>query len=57
MNNDELSEKAYIDLATGLPNKNKCEELLSAHYVINKPTACFMLDLNDLKKVNDTLGH
>lgn len=55
--NSELNEKAYIDLATGLPNKNKCEELLSAHGTIVKPTACLMLDLNDLKKVNDTLGH
>ena len=55
--NNELSEKAYIDLATGLPNKNKCEEMLSAHHSVSKPTACFMLDLNDLKKVNDTLGH
>lgn len=55
--NSELNEKAYIDLATGLPNKNKCEEMLSSHLPITKPTACFMLDLNDLKKVNDTLGH
>ena len=55
--NDELNEKAYIDLATGLPNKNKCEEMLAPHLAISKPTACFMLDLNDLKKVNDTLGH
>ena len=55
--NRELNEKAYIDLATGLPNKNKCEEMMSAHLKITKPTACFMLDLNDLKKVNDTLGH
>ena len=55
--NSELSEKAYIDLATGLPNKNKCEEIMSSHLTITKPTACFMLDLNDLKKVNDTLGH
>lgn len=55
--NSELNEKAYIDLATGLPNKNKCEEMLSTHITITKPTACFMLDLNDLKKVNDTLGH
>lgn len=55
--NSELNEKAYIDLATGLPNKNKCEEMLNSHLVITKPTACFMLDLNDLKKVNDTLGH
>lgn len=55
--NSELNEKAYIDLATGLPNKNKCEEMLSSRLTITKPTACFMLDLNDLKKVNDTLGH
>lgn len=55
--NSELNEKAYIDLATGLPNKNKCEEMLSSHLPLTKPTACFMLDLNDLKKVNDTLGH
>lgn len=55
--NNELNEKAYIDLATGLPNKNKCEEMMSSHLKISKPTACFMLDLNDLKKVNDTLGH
>ncbi len=55
--NNELNEKAYIDLATGLPNKNKCEEMMSNHLKISKPTACFMLDLNDLKKVNDTLGH
>lgn len=55
--NSELNEKAYIDFATGLPNKNKCEEMLSSHLPVSKPTACFMLDLNDLKKVNDTLGH
>lgn len=55
--NSELNEKAYIDLATGLPNKNKCEEMLNAHLTLPKLTACFMLDLNDLKKVNDTLGH
>ena len=55
--NSELNEKAYIDLATGLPNKNKCEEVLKLRREILEPTACFMLDLNDLKKVNDTLGH
>lgn len=52
MDNNELSEKAYIDLATGLPNKNKCEEVMSEHLVVQEPTACFMLDLNNLKKVN-----
>ena len=33
------------------------EEMAETHYHISKSTACFMLDLNDLKKVNDTLGH
>lgn len=55
--NTELTEKTYIDFATGIPNKNKCEEIISSNIVISKPTACFMLDLNDLKKVNDNLGH
>ncbi|MGN0466971.1 MAG: diguanylate cyclase domain-containing protein [Lachnospiraceae bacterium] len=56
-NNCELNEKAYIDFATGLPNKNRCEEMLSSPFAITRPTTCFMLDLNDLKIVNDTLGH
>lgn len=55
--NCELNEKAFIDFATGLPNKNKCEEMLSSPYALSHPTACYMLDLNDLKLVNDTLGH
>ena len=55
--NSELNEKAFIDFATGLPNKNKCEEMLSSPYALSTPTACFMLDRNDLKLVNDTLGH
>ncbi|MDD7729762.1 MAG: GGDEF domain-containing protein, partial [Clostridia bacterium] len=55
--NLELNEKAYIDFATGLPNKNKCKEVTSSPLPIEKPTACFMLDLNDLKVINDTLGH
>ena len=46
-----------MDLATGLPNKNRCEEIISSHLRITIPTAMFMLDLNDLKVVNDTLGH
>lgn len=53
--NNELSEKAYIDFATTLPNKNKCKEMIASS--VSKPTALFMLDLNDLKVTNDTLGH
>lgn len=55
--NKELKQKAYLDLHTGLPNKSKCEELLHDPNFIEKPIACVMFDLNNLKKVNDTLGH
>lgn len=53
----DLNKKAFIDFATVLPNKNKCKELLSREGPLTVPTACFMFDLNDLKLVNDTLGH
>lgn len=56
-NNFELNKKIYIDFATGLPNKNKCEDMLSSPVPIKKPTACAMFDLNDLKCVNDNFGH
>jgi diguanylate cyclase (GGDEF)-like protein len=55
--NNMLNQKAYIDIHTGLPNKSKCEEIFSSHAPVDGPTACIMFDLNDLKKVNDTLGH
>lgn len=53
----ELSKKIYIDFATGLPNKNKCEDMIASPEPLYKPTACVMFDLNDLKTVNDSLGH
>ena len=53
----ELSKKIYIDFATGLPNKNKCEDMIASPEPLHKPTACVMFDLNDLKTVNDSLGH
>lgn len=52
-----LEQKAYIDIHTGLKNKNVCEELLENSTPIAEPTACIMFDLNNLKNTNDTLGH
>lgn len=52
-----LEQKAYIDIHTGLKNKNMCEELLDSNIPIVNPTACIMFDLNNLKNTNDTLGH
>lgn len=55
--NKQLERKAYVDLHTGLPNKSKCEELFHAVEFIKTPTACIVFDLNNLKHVNDSLGH
>jgi len=55
--NRDLQQKAYLDLHTGLPNKSKCEEILHDPDFVQEPLACVMFDLNNLKKVNDTLGH
>ena len=57
MQNRLLEQKAFIDAYTGLPNKNACNELLNKKDIITDPTACIMFDLNNLKTVNDTMGH
>ncbi len=55
--NNELKEKAYIDLHTKLPNKSKCDELLEVKNKVTSPTAIIVFDLNYLKQVNETLGY
>ena len=57
--NMKLSSLAYIDPGTGLSSKRKCEERLSdpAPVPAAVRVTCFMFDINNLKKVNDELGH
>ena len=55
--NSELSHTAYLDKHTGLPNKSRCEEMLNSSQPLDDQTACLMFDLNNLKKINDALGH
>lgn len=55
--NKLLEQRAYTDAHTGLPNKSACKELLGNKEIISEPTACIMFDLNNLKTVNDTMGH
>lgn len=55
--NKALSEKAYIDLHTGLPNKSRCEELINDDNIVSAPTSIIMIDMNYLKTVNDSQGH
>ena len=37
--------------------KSKCEELFHNVEFIKTPTACIVFDMNNLKRVNDSLGH
>lgn len=57
----EKSETFFntCDEATGLPNKNKCEELLNAPEPVseNAPVAVCVFDLNNLRTINNNLGH
>ena len=57
--NRQLQRKVYLDEATGLPNKNKCEEVLSQPEPIGpeSPLAVFVFDLNNLRTINNNLGH
>lgn len=53
----KLSEIAYLDTATGLFNRSKCEILFETEIDHKASAVCVMFDLNDLKLTNDTLGH
>lgn len=53
--NRELKSKIYLDEATGLPNKNKCEEILTLEAEQNMAICVF--DLNNLRIINNQQGH
>ena len=57
--NKILQKKVYLDEATGLPNKNKCEEILNETEPIpvNELVAMWVFDLNNLRTINNNLGH
>lgn len=55
--NNQLEQKAFTDQHTGLPNKSRCEEFFDDTELMQKPIACVVFDLNNLKITNDTLGH
>ena len=53
--NRELKNKIYLDEATALPNKNKCEEILTLE--VEQNTALCVFDLNNLRIINNQQGH
>lgn len=57
--NASLNKLAYIDVDTMLPNRTACATFIEEHSVPEKfkNHGCIMFDLNNLKVINDTLGH
>ena len=55
------SELAHFDALTGLPNRRlllaRLQETLNAVQRTPRYGACFFIDLDDFKVINDTLGH
>ncbi|MDL2229520.1 diguanylate cyclase [Treponema sp. OttesenSCG-928-L16] len=56
---DALGKIAYIDSLTGMDNRASCERLIQriSQFPPENDLAVFMFDMNNLKIVNDFLGH
>ncbi|GAA0924098.1 putative bifunctional diguanylate cyclase/phosphodiesterase [Pseudonocardia zijingensis] len=52
-----LRHQAYHDPLTGLPNRTLFFERLESALAAGRPVGICYLDIDDLKAVNDTLGH
>lgn len=51
------TRKAYTDARTGLVNRARWNELMRDDAALADPYGFMMIDLNGLKRANDTLGH
>lgn len=53
----EATHKAYTDSWTGLENRARWNELMDSDTPLPEPYAILLIDLNGLKRVNDSMGH
>ena len=53
----KLREQAVTDSLTGLPNRLACTELIKTLIKSNEKFVVTMIDLNNFKGINDTMGH
>ncbi len=53
----KLREQAITDSLTGLPNRLACTELIKKLVKSGEKFAVTMIDLNNFKGINDTMGH
>ena len=53
----DATKKAQLDSPTGLLNKSRWNELIKNIHLSEETIAITMIDLNNLKHINDTYGH
>jgi diguanylate cyclase (GGDEF)-like protein len=53
----ELEHRAMHDPLTGLANRNRFAAMLAARLDAHLPAAVLLIDIDDFKMVNDTMGH
>jgi len=52
-----MESASQHDFLTGIPNRNKFMSDLSAIIEAKRPCTVMMMDIDDFKKINDTMGH
>ena len=57
MQHAELTYRKEVDSATRLYNKNKYEDMLANYYTMVERVAVVLWDINNLKEINDRMGH